>query len=224
MLQTAASTAVAVTAGAGDRCWTGHSALRKVVAMRRFRTIAVYCGSSTQVDPAYLKGAYLVGKALAERGIGIVYGGGKAGLMGQVADGALAQGGEVTGVITEKLLGLEVGHTGLSRRYVVTSMQSRKTMMAQLADAFIALPGGVGTLEELFEAATWTQLNYHLKPVGLLNMNGYYDALVAFWQHAVEQRFVRPAHRDLIQVASELGDLLQRLATVPIAQLGQWEA
>lgn len=190
---------------------------------RTFRRVAVYCGSSTRVDPAYLNAAREVGRGLAERGIAIVYGGGRVGLMGELAEGALAAGGEVIGVITEKLLGLEVGHDGLSELFVTQGMQSRKTMMSQLADAFIALPGGWGTLDELFEAATWTQLNHHMKPVGLLNINDYYNGLIAFLMHAEREGFVRPSHAGMIQVAHDLTTLLDRLQRCEIPRLGAWK-
>ena len=190
---------------------------------RAFRRIAVYCGSSTRVDPAYLAAARAVGRGLAERGMTIVYGGGRVGLMGELAEGALAAGGEVIGVITEKLLDLEVGHTGLSELFVTQGMQSRKTMMSQLADAFIALPGGWGTLDELFEAATWAQLNHHMKPVGLLNINDYYNGLIAFLMHAEHEGFVRPSHANMIQVAKELPALLELLRKCEIPRLGAWK-
>lgn len=190
---------------------------------RSFERIAVYCGSSSLVDPSYLESARAVGRTLAERGIGVVYGGGRIGMMGQVADGALEAGGEVIGVITDKLVGLEVGHTGLTRRDVVRTMHQRKTIMADLADGFIALPGGLGTLEELFEAATWTQLNDHLKPVGLLNVAGYYDQLVAFLHHAEASGFIRPGHRAIIQDDIDLGSLLDKMAAADLPILGSWK-
>jgi len=191
---------------------------------RTFRRIAVYCGSSSAVEPHFLAGARAVGQALARRGIGVVYGGGKVGMMGQVADGALSEGGEVIGVITTKLVSLEVGHTGLTRREVVDTMHQRKTMMAELADGFIALPGGLGTFEELFEAATWTQLNDHLKPVGLLDMDGFYAPLVAFLKHAEAHRFIRPGHGEIIQHADDLDTLLARMAAAVLPILGTWKA
>jgi hypothetical protein len=190
---------------------------------RSFRRIAVYCGSSTTVDPRFLVAASAVGRHLAERGIGVVYGGGKAGLMGEVADGALAAGGEVIGVITDKLVGLEVGHGHLTERYVVPTMHARKAMMAELADGFIALPGGLGTFEELFEAATWTQLNDHIKPVGLLNVAGYYDLLLAFLGHAQATHFVRPAHSGIIQADTELDALIAKMSAVELPILGTWK-
>jgi len=191
---------------------------------RNFRRIAVYCGSSTRVDAAYLNAAREVGRGLAERGIGVVYGGGRVGLMGELAEGALGAGGEVVGVITEKLLDLELGHDRLSELFVTQGMQSRKTMMSQLADAFIALPGGWGTLDELFEAATWAQLNHHMKPVGLLNIREYYNGLIAFLMHAQQEGFVRPSHANMIQVARELPTLLDRLARCDIPRLETWKA
>ncbi len=192
--------------------------------MRSFQRIAVYCGSSSSVSASYLAAADHVGRSLAKRGIGVVYGGGKVGMMGKVADGALAEGGDVVGVITEKLLSREVGHDRLSTRYVVSSMHSRKTMMAQLAEGFIALPGGWGTLEEIFEVTTWSQLNYHLKPVGLLNIDGYYDKLVEFIAHASAEGFIRPGHRELMQVDTTLEGLLEKMAAVEIPDFHSWRA
>jgi len=194
------------------------------MSTRIFSRIAVYCGSSSSVAASYLMAANAVGRMLAERGIGIVYGGGRVGLMGAVANGALAAGGEVIGIITDKLVGLEVGHSGLTRREVVPTMHQRKTLMADLADAFIALPGGLGTFEELFEAATWTQLNDHIKPVGLLNINGYYDKLVAFLGHAADERFIRPTHTSIIQVDEDLARLIAKMADAELPILGTWKA
>ncbi|MCC6625115.1 MAG: TIGR00730 family Rossman fold protein [Deltaproteobacteria bacterium] len=190
---------------------------------RRFRRVAIYCGSSSRVHPDYLAAAREVGRGLARRGIGVVYGGGRSGLMGEVADGALAEGGQVTGIITEKLVGFEVGHTGLSVQEIVPTMHARKSRMAELADAFIALPGGLGTLEELFEAATWTQLNDHLKPVGLLEMRGYWSHLWRFLEHAGDEGFIRPAHRTIIQIGDTLDDLLAKLARVELPIVGTWQ-
>lgn len=191
-------------------------------APRSFRRLAVYCGSSSSVDPHFLSAARDVGRQLARTGIGVVYGGGRVGLMGQVADGALEEGGEVIGVITEKLVGFEVGHTGLSERHVVPTMHARKSLMAELADGFIALPGGLGTFEELFEAATWTQLNDHLKPVGLLDIAGYWQHLLAFLEHARATRFIRPQHVSIIQSDSDLAGLLHKMATCELPIVGTW--
>lgn len=190
--------------------------------MRNFRRICVFCGSSEGRDPMYLQAAGELGAFLARRRIGVVYGGGKVGLMGAVADGALAEGGEVIGVIPEKLKSLEVGHDGLSELFVVDSMHARKAMMAHLSDAFIALPGGWGTLEEVFEVTTWTQLNYHRKPVGLLNIAGYFDHLRNFIRHACDSGFIRPVHSNLMQVAATPDELLEALAGAEIPEIGKW--
>ena len=152
--------------------------------MRQFKRICVYCGSSGGNDPGYEEAARGVGAFLASKGIGVVYGGARVGLMGAVADGALSAGGSVIGVIPQKLQSREVAHQGLTELFVVDSMHARKTMMAYMSDGFIALPGGWGTLEEIFEVTTWSQLNYHMKPVGLLNVRGYYDKLIEFINHA----------------------------------------
>lgn len=188
----------------------------------RFRRICVYCGSSEGNRPEYAEAARQMGAFLARQGIGLVYGGGRVGLMGAVASGALAAGGEVIGVIPEKLRARELAHLGLTELFVVDSMHARKTMMAYLSDAFIALPGGWGTLEETFEVTTWAQLNYHFKPVGLLNINGYYDRLLAFVEHAVEEGFIRQVHRGLVVSAAEPAALLELLAQVEVPELGRW--
>ncbi|HEY8376954.1 MAG TPA: TIGR00730 family Rossman fold protein [Nannocystis sp.] len=185
---------------------------------RTFRRICVYCGSATGRDPVYLELARHVGEQLARRGIGIVYGGGKIGLMGALADAALRAGGQVYGVIPQKLRDIEVGHDGLTELFVVDSMHARKMMMAQLSDAFIALPGGFGTLEELFETTTWLQLSYHRKPVGLLNAHGYFDHLLAFLDHAEAQGFLRPQHRAMLPAAPDLDALLAVLAEIDLPQ------
>ena len=184
--------------------------------MRNFRRICIYCGSSRGLDPSHAEVARAVGEHLATLGIEIVYGGGKIGLMGEVADAALRAGGKVFGVIPEKLRDVEVGHEGLTELFVVDSMHARKMMMAQLSDAFIALPGGYGTLEELFEATTWLLLGYHRKPVGLLNATGYFDHLLAFLDHAAAQGFIREEHRPLMQSAPDVPTLLASLARVEV--------
>jgi len=190
--------------------------------MRTFRRICVYCGSSNHVDQRYKDAAFAVGATLAQRGIGVVYGGGRVGLMGKVAEGALSEGGDVFGVIPAKLQALELGHIDLTELFVVDSMHARKMMMAQLSDAFIALPGGFGTLEELAEATTWTQLNYHLKPVGVLNLDGYYDTLLAWITHASGEGFIREQHTGLISSAPDIDTLLDKLANAEIPRLHQW--
>ncbi len=184
--------------------------------MRQFKRVCVYCGSSDDVPERYFHVARAVGHELARRGVGVVYGGGRVGLMGAVADGALAAGGEVVGVIPHKLEERELAHRGLTELIVVESMHARKTVMAHLSGAFIALPGGWGTLEEIFEVTTWTQLQLHTKPVGLLNAHGYYDHLLAFLSQASAEGFIRPAHRGLMQAHAEIGPLLQALAAVPL--------
>lgn len=190
--------------------------------MRSFRRICVYCGSSEGRSPRYAEVAREFGGYLATRGIGVVYGGGRVGLMGAVADGALAAGGEVVGVIPEKLQALELAHRSLTHLHVVDSMHARKMLMAQLSDAFVALPGGWGTLEEVFEVTTWTQLNYHKKPVGLLDVDGYFAGLVSFLDHAAAEGFIRPLHRGLMQHAADAADLLERMAAAEIPELRQW--
>lgn len=180
---------------------------------RAFRSLAVYCGSSNDVEERFVETARRVGRCLAERGIAVVFGGGHVGLMGAVADAALAAGGRVHGVIPEKLFELELGHQGVTSLEVVRTMHERKHRMAELADGFMALPGGFGTLEEIFEVTTWTQLGYHTKPVGLLNAHGFYDALLAFLERAADDGFIRPPHRAMLQAAAEPEELLERLAT-----------
>jgi hypothetical protein len=183
---------------------------------RSFRRINVFCGSSHGDDPVHAEAARALGRGLAERGIGVVYGGGRVGLMGEVAEAALAAGGQVYGVIPQKLRDLEVGHTGLTELFVVDSMHARKMLMASLSDAFIALPGGFGTLEELFEVVTWCQIGYHQKPVGLLNVAGYYDPLLTFVDHAAAAGFIRPQYRPILQHAADLDTLLDQLANVQL--------
>lgn len=179
--------------------------------MRKFRRVCVFCGSSSGDDPAFVAAARDLGILLARRGIGVVFGGGKVGLMGALADATLAAGGEVMGVIPEKLKAREVAHDGLTELFVVESMHARKAMMAHLSDAFVVLPGGFGTLEETFEVVTWTQLRYHAKPVGLLNVAGYWDPLLAFVDHAVGAGFIHEDHRKILRSASEAEVLLATL-------------
>jgi uncharacterized protein (TIGR00730 family) len=156
------------------------------------------------------------------RGVSLVYGGGHVGLMGVVADAVLEAGGEAIGVIPHALAAREVAHQGLTRLHVVDSMHERKAMMASLADAFVALPGGFGTYEEFFEAVTWTQLGVHRKPCGLLNVNGFYDPIVQFLARAVSEGFVKPEHRAAILVDTEAGPLLEALATVELPEVARW--
>jgi uncharacterized protein (TIGR00730 family) len=175
------------------------------------RSICIFCGSSPGNNPEYLQLARATGRAIAERGLTLVYGGGKVGLMGAVADAALAAGGRVVGIIPQMLLDREARHPGLSELHVVTTMAERKLMMMQLSDAFLTLPGGIGTLDELFEAWTWTQLDLHDKPSGLLNYRGYYDALIQFLDLAVSEGFQRPRHRAALLVDNQVEALLDQL-------------
>ena len=175
------------------------------------KTLAVYCGASHGVDPLYTDAARGLAAALVEHNIGLVYGGGKVGLMGVIADEVLRLGGEATGVIPKALVEREVGHAGLTRLFVVKDMHERKAMMAELSQGFIAMPGGMGTLEELFEMLTWAQLGIHAKPIGLLNANGFWDGLVDFVRHQCAEGFVRAQHLDLMQVDADPGALIRRL-------------
>ena len=177
-------------------------------------SLCVYCGSRAGADPAFERAARALGNAVASRGWQLVYGGGHAGLMGCVADAALAAGGRVVGVIPRGLMQRELGHRGLSELHVVETMHERKRLMADRSDAFVALPGGIGTLEELFEAWTWRQLGVHAKPVGLLDVAGYYSGLLGFLEHTVRQGFVPEAQHALLQVDSDIDALLDRLATL----------
>jgi uncharacterized protein (TIGR00730 family) len=175
------------------------------------KRIAVYCGSANPADPAYIESARLVGRAFAARGIGLVYGGGKLGLMGAVADSTLEAGGEVIGVIPRALVDAEVAHRGCTELHVVDTMHERKRAFTDLSDGFLTIPGGTGTMDELWEAMSWAQLGYHAKPVGLLNVAGYYDGLLEFWAKMGETGFVRPQHRGLLIAGDDLDDLLARM-------------
>jgi uncharacterized protein (TIGR00730 family) len=190
--------------------------------MRELARVAVFCGSSSSVSDVYLSAARAFGHHLAERGTGLVFGAGSVGMMGAVADAVLEAGGEAIGVIPQKLVDLELAYEGLTEIRIVKGMHARKAEMASLADAFVALPGGYGTLDELFEAATWTQLNYHHKPVGLLDVDGYFAALVAFIDHATTEGFVKPLHRRIIAVDDDPGALLNRLAGLRVPLLSEW--
>lgn len=191
------------------------------------KRVAVYCGSASPADPVYIESASNVGRSLAERGIGVVYGGGKLGLMGAVADSALKAGGEVIGVIPQALVNAEVAHRGLTELHVVQTMHERKALFTDLADGFVNLPGGTGTMDELWEALSWAQLGYHADPIGLLNVAGYYDKLVDFWVHMGQVGFVRPQHQGLLLVDGDLNQLLEKMAnfepTVPIIRMAREE-
>jgi uncharacterized protein (TIGR00730 family) len=175
---------------------------------RRLECICVFCGSSPGARPIYVQAARRLGQTLARRGLTLVYGGAKVGTMGQLAQAALDAGGRVIGVIPRALVDMEVAHTGLSDLRVVASMHERKALMTDLSDAFIALPGGLGTIDEFFEVLCWSQLGLHAKPCGLLNVEGYYDRLIAFLDHSVEEQFVRATHRDLVLVEQDAETLL----------------
>lgn len=186
------------------------------------KRLAVYCGSATPSDPVYIESARAVGRTLAERGIGVVYGGGRLGLMGAVADAALEAGGEVIGVIPQALVDAEVAHRGLTELHVVETMHQRKQAFTDLSDGFVTLPGGTGTMDELWEALSWAQIGYHAKPVGLLNVAAYYDGLVAFVERMGEVGFLRAQHRGLLVVDDALDGLLARMAEyVPAQTIGQ---
>lgn len=185
--------------------------------MRRFKRICVFCGSSPGNDPAYAETARDLGQLLVKNGIGLVYGGAKVGLMGILADSVLAAGGEVYGVIPMSLRSREVAHDRLTELFVVESMHARKTMMAHLSDAFMALPGGWGTLEETFEITTWTQLGYHDKPIGMINVNGYYDRIIDFVKHAVEEGFLKPEYQKILHFANTPQQMLEVMSNAPVS-------
>jgi uncharacterized protein (TIGR00730 family) len=173
--------------------------------------ICVFCGANVGARPAYAEAAEELARLLVAEGVGVVYGGTEVGLMGRLADAALAEGGEVIGVIPGALVHKEIAHRGLTDLRVVGSMHERKALMAELSDAFVALPGGLGTLEELFEVYTWSQLGLHRKPCGLLDVEGYYAGIAAFLEHAVDERFLREEHRTMLVVEEDPRALLDRL-------------
>jgi uncharacterized protein (TIGR00730 family) len=185
-------------------------------------SVCVFCGSNAGVDPAYMQAAVHVGRSLAERGLRLVYGGAHVGMMGALADAAMSAGGAVTGVIPRQIVDLEVGHTGVGDLRIVDSMHERKALMAELADAFVAVPGGIGTLEELIEIYTWSQLGIHDKPCGVLNVRGYYDDLAAFLDHAVQEGFLRAEHRAVLTVAEDPAALLDAFAAFTPPRIGKW--
>ncbi|MEO8166209.1 MAG: TIGR00730 family Rossman fold protein [Betaproteobacteria bacterium] len=180
--------------------------------------MCVFCGSQPGARDNYALAAQSLAAALAHRGLGLVYGGGNVGMMGVLADAMLQASGTVIGVIPRALVAKEVAHRGVTELRVVDTMHQRKAMMNELSDAFVALPGGFGTLEELFEILTWAQLGIHGKPCAILNVSGYYDGLMAMLDHAVAERFLRPAHRELLIVDTDASALLQRLDAIALAQ------
>lgn len=186
------------------------------------KSVAVYCGSSIGANPLYAQQAQALGAALAAQGLTLVYGGGRVGLMGTIADAVLAAGGQVVGVIPDFLHAKEVSHTGCTELHIVGSMHERKLLMAERADAFVAMPGGYGTLEELFEVLTWGQLGLHRKPVGLLNVDGYYDHLLLALDRMRDDRLLRAENRAQLLQAATPAELLAQLATYQPPQLEQW--
>lgn len=175
------------------------------------KSLCVYCGASRGASEAYADAARLMARAMVENRIALVYGGGKVGLMGVIADEMIRLGGETTGVIPKALMEKEVGHGGLTRLHVVKDMHERKAMMASLSDGFVAMPGGIGTLEELFEIFTWSQLGLHDMPIGLLNVNGFYDGLITFLRHVVKEQFLKPDQAALLMNASAPENLIAQL-------------
>jgi hypothetical protein len=186
------------------------------------KRICVYCGSSPGLLPDYSAAAKVLGHELAARGLGLVYGGASVGVMGAVADAVLEKGGQAIGVIPFALATREVAHDGLDELFVVESMHERKAKMAELSDGFIALPGGWGTIEEIFEMLTWAQLGFHQKPCGLLNISGYYDHLYTFLEHAIDQRFVREEYRPMIMMEQTAGGLLDRYQSYQAPTVKKW--
>jgi uncharacterized protein (TIGR00730 family) len=191
-------------------------------AAKSFHRLCVFCGSSKGAREIYVRAAQQLGHELAARNIELVYGGGNVGLMGVIADAVLAASGRVIGVIPEQLMARELGHTGIQDLRIVKTMHERKALMAELSDGFIAMPGGIGTYEEFFEVLTWAQLGIHEKPCALLNVDGFYDPVLHLLKHAVEERFIRAAHRELVVVATEPAALLDRMGEHHAPHLHKW--
>ena len=188
----------------------------------KIKRICVYCGSSPGKSPAYITAAKQLASVLSERGIGLVYGGATVGVMGAIADAVLEAGGEAIGVIPKSLAVKELAHENLSELHVVASMHERKAMMAELSDGFVALPGGWGTLEEIFEILTWAQLGFHDKPCGLLNIDGYYDGLIGFLENSFEQQFVNELCRPMLMTARDPKDLLDQFTNYQAPKVRKW--
>ena len=184
--------------------------------------VCVFCGSREGLHPAYAEAARRTGREIARRGLGLVYGGGRVGLMGAVADAALEEGGEVIGVITEALISKEIAHAGLTKLHVVGSMHERKMLMADLSDGFVTLPGGYGTLEEFFEVLSWAQLSIHEKPCGLLDVDGFWDPLSTLFDQAVTEGFVHPDHRSLVLMEGDSRVLLERMERYTPPETRKW--
>ena len=190
--------------------------------MPAMKSVGVFAGSSSGARPEYAAAARDLGRALAERGIGLVYGGARVGLMGALANEVLGAGGRVVGVMPEALVAKEVAHKGLTELHVVKSMHERKALMSDLSGGFVALPGGFGTLDEFFEIVTWAQLGIHAKPCGLLNIQGYFDGLIAFVAHTVAERFVRAEHAGMISVAASAAELLDKMSSYQAPSVQKW--
>ncbi|MEO6919749.1 MAG: TIGR00730 family Rossman fold protein [Collimonas sp.] len=186
------------------------------------KSLCIYCGSSPGATPVYAQAARCLAQAMVAQNISLVYGGGNVGLMGIIADEVIRLGGQATGVIPEALLNKELGHKGLTQLHIVKDMHERKAMMADLSDGFIAMPGGVGTLEELFEVVTWAQLGFHQKPIGLLNVDGFYDGLLQFIQHMVSQRFLKAEQAELMMAEAQPADLLLRFKSFVPHHVPKW--
>jgi uncharacterized protein (TIGR00730 family) len=205
------------------RVWVGGFMAAEQSSLPRVERICVFCGASPGARPAYREATAELAQLLVGRGIGVVYGGGGVGLMGALADAVLAEGGQITGVIPRSLVDREIAHRDVADMRVVGSMHERKALMAELAGAFVALPGGIGTLEELFEVFTWAQLGLHQKPCGLLNVEGYFDGIAGFLAHAVDERFLREETRELLMIETDAATLVERLADFePPALLPKW--
>nr|WP_268748916.1 TIGR00730 family Rossman fold protein [Aliterella atlantica] len=190
--------------------------------MTKLKSVCVFCGSSMGLKPTYQLAAQAMGKVLAQQGIELVYGGGNVGLMGEIADAVLAAGGKVTGVMPKSLVAKEIAHTGLTKLHIVKSMHERKALMSDLSDAFVALPGGYGTLDEFCEMLTWTQLGLQQKPCGLLNVDGYYDNLIAMFDRAVSEQFLRQENRQLVLEERDPVRLLDLLANYQPIVVQKW--
>ena len=205
------------------RVWVGGLIAVRQSSLLRVQRVCVFCGASPGARPEYAEATVELARLLVADGIGVVYGGGGVGLMGALADAMLAEGGEIIGVIPRALMDREIAHPGVTDMRVVGSMHERKALMAELADAFIALPGGIGTLEELFEVYTWAQLGLHQKPCALLNVVGYYDGIASFLAHAVEERFLRVEHLDVLMVERDPDALMETLRRFePDTALPKW--
>ena len=198
------------------------AAMNQTPNLHQFRRVCVFCGSNAGIEPAYRHAADEMGREIVRRGWGLVYGGGSVGIMGAIADSVLAAGGEVTGVIPEMLATRELLHPQVTKMHIAPTMHARKAMMEDLSDAFIALPGGYGTFEELLEIITWAQLGIHAKPIGLLNIRGFYDRLIGFIDHAIAEGFIKDRHRHLIVSAASAAELLDQLIRHEMPQVKKW--